>query len=374
MRTSYRMNHDENSDSVKEPPTIEENLEREADKIIEEDKRTKEERLSHTYYEIMNEKYESNDKDSINEAVSNVEDEAKEEKEKSKKSRKKIWITLLSVFGVLIIIAGSLFIYSKYIKQDNSVEAISQRVDSLYTSPQKVDIKSGVTVNDLDKYYIDLNEAETKGEDISAVSEELDTIGYFLSDKETLSEYDNEDYDLTTSGLQDSINNIKKNSEIYSVPGLAVTISDLCTKVNNDYEEFISLRSELQSVTDVISFDEEGYKSKIATISHKPNQEELTAIYNNIVADKQAAEAEQALKDAATQEAQEKAQQALEEAQKMQQETQEKLENAEKELQEKADTVTDSAGDVLDSIKGTITGDNSEESSSSESSANESAK
>lgn len=377
MRTSYRMSH-EDEQPKKVEPTIKENLEKQSDKLIEEvfkeDKKEKEEELLHTYREIVSAKYDNNDKDQANEAVNTVkeeaEEEAQEELQKKKKSRKKVWITILCIIGALVIGLGGVAVYNNFFRHDNSIEAISDRVDNLYTSAKKEDIKNGITVSDLDQYYLDLNEASKNGEDVSSLTTELDTIGYFLSDKATLLEYDSEDYDLTTAGLQDSISGIKENTESYSVPGLAVTISDLCTKINGDYETFIALRSEMQGITDATKFDEEGYKSRIANIKHKPNQEELNAIYDNIVADKKAAEAEQALKDAATQEAQEQAQKALEEAQKLQQDTQQKLEKAEQELQDKANEAKQGASDVLNGIKDAVTGEDS--SSSAEESSTES--
>ena len=377
MRTSYRMSH-EDEQPKKVEPTIEENLEKQSDKLIEEvfkeDKKEKEEELLHTYREIVSAKYDNNDKDQANEAVNTVkeeaEEEAQEELQKKKKSRKKVWITILCIIGALVIGLGGVAVYNNFFRHDNSIEAISDRVDNLYTSAKKEDIKNGITVSDLDQYYLDLNEASKNGEDVSSLTTELDTIGYFLSDKATLLEYDSEDYDLTTAGLQDSISGIKENTESYSVPGLAVTISDLCTKINGDYETFIALRSEMQGITDATKFDEEGYKSRIANIKHKPNQEELNAIYDNIVADKKAAEAEQALKDAATQEAQVQAQKALEEAQKLQQDTQQKLEKVEQELQDKANEAKQGASDVLNGIKDAVTGEDS--SSSTEESSTES--
>lgn len=366
MRTSYRMSHPEEDKEDK----LEQNLQEESDKIvdsvIQEVKDTKKNAFIHTYREIENAKYDMNDKEKAQQAVSEVSQEAAEEQEKhiekKKKSRKKVLVTALAVIGVLAIGLGGVSVYNHFFRQDNSLEAISDRVENLYTSAKKEDIKSGITEGDLNTYYLELNEVSKNGKDVSSVQSELDTIGYFLSDKATLIGYDSEDYDLTTSGLQDSVDSIKENSESYTVPGLAVTISDLCTKITGDYETFIALRSEMQGITDATTFDEEGYKSRIANIHHKPNQEELNAIYDNIVADKQAAEAEQALKDAATQEAQEKAQQALEEAQQTQKETQQKLEEAEKKLQEKAEQASEGVSDIIDGIKGVVSGEDGSES------------
>lgn len=376
MRTSYRMSH-EDEHPKKQQPTIEENVEKESEKLVEEvfqeDKQKREDEMLHTYREIASAKYDSSDKDQVNQAVDAIKqkekEEAQEKLQKAKKSRKKVWIVILCIIGALVIGLGGVAIYNNFFRQDNSLEAITDRIDNLYTSANKEDIKNGITISDLDQYYLDLNEASDNGEDITSASTELDTIGYFLSDKATLLEYDSEDYDLTTAGLQDSINGIKENSEAYSVPGLAVTINDLCTKVNGDYETFIALRSEMQGITDATTFDEEGYKSRIANIKHKPNQEELNAIYDNIVADKKAAEAEQALKDAATQEAQEQAQKALEEAQKLQQETQQKLEAAEQELKDKANSAKEGASDILNGIKDAVTGGDSSEGTTEESGA-----
>lgn len=374
MRTSYRMSH-EDENPKKQQPTIEENVEKESEKLVEEvfqeNKQRREDEMLRTYHEIVSAKYDSSGKDQANKAVDVVKQEAKEEAQeklqKAKKSRKKVWIVILCIIGALVIGLGGVAVYNNFFRHDNSLEAITDRIDNLYTSVNKEDIKNGITISDLDQYYLDLNEASDNGEDISSASTELDTIGYFLSDKATLLEYDSEDYDLTTAGLHDSINGIKENTEAYSVPGLAVTINDLCTKVNGDYETFIVLRSEMQGITDATTFDEEGYKSRIANIKHKPNQEELNAIYDNIVADKKAAEAEQALKDAVTQEAQEQAQKALEEAQKLQQETQQKLEADEQELQDRANSAKEGASDVLNGIRDAVTGGDSSEETTEES-------
>ena len=94
----------------------------------------------------------------------------------------------------------------------------------------------------------------------------------------------------------DSLNTIKANADSYTVSGLAVTITDLANQIQSDYDSFIALRSELQGVTDVTTFDATAYKARIDEVTHNPNKDELSALYDKLVADQQAAQAQAELR------------------------------------------------------------------------------
>lgn len=266
------------------------------------------------------------------------EETSKEEKallEKQRKKRKKVIIGTTAASIAVVAVAGFL-IYRNFFAPDSSVEAIQTRISKLYTSENMVDIKEGVTQDDLNEFYLELLDVQNRGDDVESAMEELDTIGYFLSDKSTLERYDSESYDLTTAGMMDSVEDIKENAQGYSVPGLALTINDMAMGIEDDYDYFIDLRSDLNGVVDVLSFDESGYNSKISMVSHIPNRTELEATYDKIVVDKQAAVAQQELQEAQDEQAKQEAQKALEEAQELQRQTQKELEETRKQLEEAA--------------------------------------
>lgn len=296
------------------------------------------EALSNQADNFIDDRETSPDEDYFN-AKGNTQDEdveeGTEEVEEKPKRNKKLIITLSVVAAVVVAVVG-LFIYKSFFAPDSSVEAIQTRISKLYTSEDRVDIKDGVTQQDLSDFYMELLDVQDKGDNIDNAVEEVDTIGYFISDKANLERYSSETYDLTTAGMMDSIEDIKENAKKYTVPGLALTITDMAKVVEDDYNYFIDLRTELNGVVDVLSFDESGYEDKINAVSHIPNRTELEATYEKILVDKQAAEAQQTLQDAQDEQARQEAQQALEEAQELQRQTQEELEATKKQLEEAA--------------------------------------
>lgn len=256
--------------------------------------------------------------------------------EKQRKKKKRRIIIVSSIIAVIIVAFAGFLVYRNFFAPDSSVGAIESRIHRLYTSEDMVDIKEGVTQQDLDNFYLELLNVQDKGDDVDSALEEIDTIGYFLSDKATLERYSKESYDLTTTGMMDSVEDIRENAQNYSVPGLALTINDMAVGIEDDYNSFIDLRSELNGVVDPLNFDEDGYQTRIEAISHVPNRTELEATYDKILVDKQAAIAQQELQDAQDEQARQEAQQALAEAQELQRQTQQELEETRRQLEEAA--------------------------------------
>lgn len=388
MRTSYRMSHGGNENPVVKDREVKEvqqevrdshsmlDMKKEIEKSQEDmadqvERSFLEEESIKAYREIVQ---KANPDTDIGDIVEKAEDEvAKEEKQsrkekkeqedvdKKKRNKKRI-IVGFSILGIILALIAVFFVYTNFFRQDNSIEAIAQRVEKLYTSADKVNIKKGVTQSDLSEFYVELSEAARNGDDTKSVESEIDTIGYFLSDKEQLNEYNSEDFDLTTVGMTDSLNTIKSNADSYTVSGLAVTITDLANQVQSDYDSFIALRSELQGVTDVTTFDATAYKARIDEVTHNPNKDELNALYDKLVADQQAAQAQAELEAAATEEAKAQAEKALKEAQKIQQETQEKLDQAQEELANKAEEADNSIKDKIFGSDSSGSGESSESS------------
>lgn len=255
---------------------------------------------------------------------------------KGTSTKKKVIVGVSVAASVVILGIGGVAGYNKFFGSAKKLEAVNTRISKMYTTPDKVDIKSSVSQNDLNAFYTELLELYEDGEDVNSSIEELDTIGYFLNDKNKLLDYNSENYDLTTTGLSDDISDIVDNTKFYSVSGLAVTINNLASQVIEDYDYFIELRQELNGISDVLNFDENTYQGKIDAVDHNPNKTELTAIMDKLLVDKQAEEAQKKVQEAADEQAKADAEKALQEAQELQKRTQEELESTKKKLEEEA--------------------------------------
>lgn len=264
-----------------------------------------------------------------------IEEAESQEKSTSSGKKKKIIIACSVIGAILVVGVGGFFAY-KNLSKGSRLESVETRVSKLYTSKDKNDIKSDVSQSDLNDYYLELIDLQKDGVDVDSIMSELDSIGYYLEDMGKLETFNSESYDLTTVGLSDELVSIVDNAETYSVSGLAVSVNNMASKVMEDYNSFVGLRQELNGISDVLNFDEEFYKSKIDMISHVPNRVELTAVYDKLVVDKQAAEAQKKLDEAADEQAKAEAEQALKDAQELQKKTQEELESTKKKLEEEA--------------------------------------
>lgn len=363
MRTSYNRNNEERETVNKEVSSTQgvkenestiskekENLIKAYNEIAEEVSLRQEEQLR-SYDSMLEREADSLEKreellearkiqkeiDSENELE--LESSMEEEDKKRKKKKKKkivvgVAISLLLLIGIFSVLFGRKGSYNE--------EEISSSISKMYTSPDKVDIKENISQQDLSKYYSELVKAKKNGKDVDKYVEELDSIGYFLSDKSKLVEMNSSSYDLTSQGMLDEVNKIVENSKNYSVSGLAVTINDLASRLNSSYNEFVALRQELQSVSDVSTFDENLYKERIDKVSHEYNKNELLTIYDKIIADKQTVLKQKELNDAKSEEERKKAEDELKKSQELQKKTEEELNKIKDKLEEKSNELKDS--------------------------------
>lgn len=363
MRTSYNRNNEERETVNKEVSSTQgvkenestisvekENLIKAYNEIAEEVSLRQEEQLR-SYDSMLEREADSLEKreellearkiqkeiDSENELE--LESSMEEEDKKRKKKKKKkivvgVAISLLLLIGIFSVLFGRRGSYNE--------EEISSSISKMYTSPDKVDIKENISQQDLSKYYSELVKAKKNGKDVDKYVEELDSIGYFLSDKSKLVEMNSSSYDLTSQGMLDEVNKIVENSKNYSVSGLAVTINDLASRLNSSYNEFVALRQELQSVSDVSTFDENLYKERIDKVSHEYNKNELLTIYDKIIADKQTVLKQKELNDAKSEEERKKAEDELKKSQELQKKTEEELNKIKDKLEEKSNELKDS--------------------------------
>lgn len=340
MRTSYSRDH------VKEKKEQEKEAVVKKEEAQEEPVSSVESKLIDAYESMENELYYIRQKEltesNINtEEGNSFEDISKEPKnnkpeKKKKKSNKGIIIGCSVAISVLVLGVGGYTVYDKFFNTGKALIATEESISRLYTSPEKTDIKTGISQNDLNEYYMELIGIQKKGENVDNAVSELDTIGYYLNDKATLENYNSDSFDLTTVGLTDSISSILQNTKEYSVSGLAVTINNMAKEVTSDYESFISLRQEMNGISDVMNFDEEVYKGRIDLVRHIPNKTELSAICEKLIVDKKAAVAQKKVQEAADDQARAEAEKALKEAQELQKKTQGELEATKKKLEEEA--------------------------------------
>lgn len=309
-------------------------------------------------YEEISEELEKRKSDNIDDLLNEAEgseqqnmdwSSVKGDKNEKKKmsTGKKVAIGFAIAFGVVAVAIGVLFGIKTLSGSKTSLSDIDTMISKMYTSKDKSDIKSSVTQEDVNKYYMDLMKLQKKNVDVSSEMAELDTIGYYIEDSDTLMKFGDASYDLTTAGMQDTIEGIETRTSEYSVPGLAVTINSYAEKILSDYDYFVSLRQELNGIEDVLSFDEEGYKTKIDAVTHTPNNTELNAIYDKLVVDKQAAQAQKDLEEAQDEESKAAAEKALQDAQELQKKTQEELDNTKKQLEEKAQEAADAIKNLV---------------------------
>ena len=346
MRTSYSRDHAKVEKEVKKKEVKKEEISQSDQTQIEDSNSNVENMLMDAYESIENELAYSRQNDlnigtSIPEEYSNDFDgntvnTNNGNNKKKKKSNKGLIIGCSVAISVIVLGIGGYAVYNRFFNTGKALLATEESISRLYTTPEKTDIKSGISQNDLNEYYMELIGIQKKGENVDNAVMELDTIGYFLNDKARLEEYNSDSYNLTTVGLTDSVAGILQNTREYSVSGLAVTISNMAKEVTSDYENFISLRQELNGISDVMNFDESAYKGRIDLVTHIPNKTELSAICEKLVVDKKAAIAQKKVQEAADDQARAEAEKALKEAQELQKKTQLELDATKKKLEEEA--------------------------------------
>lgn len=253
-------------------------------------------------------------------------------KENPKKSKKKFWI-IFSFILILIISLGVGF-YFLLFRDNVSTDDLEVKISKLYTSSQRLDIKNNVTQDSLKDYYTEALELKKKGLNVNKIEYELDTIGYFLQDKGKLLVYQDLSYDLSNPIMLEDITKIRENTKNYNVSGLAVTITEMSQDILNSYNNYIKLKSELESISDISKFDEDEYKRALDSITHSPNKTELEGTYNKLVADKNKADAEAKVKKAKNRKAKQEAKKALDDAKALQKKTQKELESIQSRLNE----------------------------------------
>lgn len=251
-----------------------------------------------------------------------------------KQKKKKFPILAILLIFLVICACGFGVFYIMGSKGENKIVELSETINRLYTDENKSDIKSDITQETLNSLYTSINELSDKGQSVEGLKAEVDCISKYIEDKSTVSKMMASDYDLRTEGIDDVIAGLRANAGGYSVPGLALTLNDMISSLQNDLTTYRTLLSELQGVTDYINFDTAKYEESIRNITHEPNKNELTEIYTGVVAKQIEESGKKALEDKAKEETDKAKDKALEDAEKAKSEAEEKAKDAEDKLKQ----------------------------------------
>lgn len=227
-----------------------------------------------------------------------------------------------------------------------SLEDITKEIDNLYTSDQKVDIRSNVKDEELSRIQDSLSIVDGN---TAILLDELNTIRAFIFDKSTVNTILNSNYNLEDDKMFSTLIDIKDSVKTYTIAGLSKTVNGLVSEAELEYDEYSQLKSELKGVIRYDSFDKEGYLSRINKVSHFVNKDELMGYYNDILSkiEEEKLNKDKELKD--TKDALEESEKARQDAEKAKQDAEAEAEKAKKELEE-ATATTEEVTEVIKEI------------------------
>lgn len=261
-------------------------------------------------------------------------DDFEEDEEDPKRLKKRVLI--LGSVGTALLLAlliGGFFLFNR---TPTTIAEIQTKVNRLYTSEAKIDIKNSVSLDTLETYYLALKDISKEEKNSNAgvsVEQELDTIGYFISDNAMVDDFLDTKYDLASASLRENIEKIKANLSKYTVSGLSLTVKDKCTKIETELNEYEALKAELSAITDINVFVPSNYEARVNAITHEGNKKEVKLIYDKLVKDKEEAEAAKKAEELAMQEAQQATEAAVKKAEEEKARLQKELDQTKQQLQ-----------------------------------------
>lgn len=186
---------------------------------------------------------------------------------------------------VLLVALGVSAVGYKALNGGNDIEDLENQIGKLYTSSKKDDLKSNVNDDKVSKYYDKVDSLGNSEESIS-MREELDTISYYLADKEILDNMSSSSYDLNSSDFKANIKKVKNSCLGYSAVPLSSSIENMISALEEDYNYYTNLRDEISVLKDSEDFDLKAYQLKVNNVSHTPNKKELQSIIDTVAKDR----------------------------------------------------------------------------------------
>ena len=228
---------------------------------------------------------------------------SKGKKKKAKKKGKWVWITLLSLVGVGAISAGVIFGVKMYKEKKAEEERIAAEqarleflmnydwegdVDNMFIDDAHTDVDDDVRAQ-MEDFRERFKEAPIDSDRTENIFNTLDTIEWFLIDRETLSGLFDESLNVTREEFYIPLNEVIQHSKQYTDEGLLGTITAMTDSLTAQKETYESLVKELSDVKDFAGFSEEGYAERIDTITYKVNHDELMAWVEYLCAEREVA-------------------------------------------------------------------------------------
>lgn len=186
---------------------------------------------------------------------------------------------------VLLVALGVSAVGYKALNGGNDIEDLENQIGKLYTSSKKDDLKSNVNDDKVSKYYDKVDSLGNSEEAIS-MREELDTISYYLADKDILDNMSSSSYDLNSSDFKANIEKVKNSCLGYSAVPLSSSIENMISALEEDYNYYTNLRDEISVLKDSEDFDLKAYQLKVNNVSHTPNKQELQSIIDTVAKDR----------------------------------------------------------------------------------------
>lgn len=186
---------------------------------------------------------------------------------------------------VLLVALGVSAVGYKALNGGNDIEDLENQIGKLYTSSKKDDLKSNVNDDKVSKYYDKVDSLGNSEEAIS-MREELDTISYYLADKEILDNMSSSSYNLNSSDFKANIEKVKNSCLGYSAVPLSSSIENMISALEEDYNYYTNLRDEISVLKDSEDFDLKAYQLKVNNVSHTPNKKELQSIIDTVAKDR----------------------------------------------------------------------------------------
>lgn len=229
------------------------------------------------------------------------------DKPKTKKSKKGL---IIGVILAAVIVVGSVFaflIFNGTIQlggekpeeitepYEPQYDIIAEGINDLYVDEEKSAIADGFTQEDVDAFYDMIDDAESNGEDVSDLEDELDTISDYLKDVAVLSVYEDVECDLAPDEVVENLLKVKSSADEYSVLGLKDSVYARVDALIALRQEYLRIKSELLGVSDYVNFDSTVYVDAINAITHIENHKELSLIFDMVSTESEVAKIEASL-------------------------------------------------------------------------------
>lgn len=223
-------------------------------------------------------------------------DNKTEEKSDVRKKKSKAGL-IVFIFVVLLLVGFVLIfgnkIYSTINGLQNSTGSVVEEteydynsaINALYTDEFKTDLVQ-TAKEDVQVIIDTLSGTKMETTEAERVKAELSTVLRFIKDREIIETLNNPILDVTSESVTSALSSVLANVNKYSVSGLAETMTSMANELLAEKTECLNIKGELEAVVDYESFEDGGYYSRIESIKHTVNHDELYALLGKVVAEK----------------------------------------------------------------------------------------